>query len=88
MVYFQTKKSQFGYILDGFVMEDVCVFMDIWSILRLFHTLHVHFVYFVVIWIIFPCVGILFQKNLAPIKILVSNIKSKSIFSTYLQSAI
>jgi hypothetical protein len=38
-------------------------FMDIWSILRTFDTFYGHFVYFVVIWYIFPRVGKLHQEK-------------------------
>jgi hypothetical protein len=37
--------------------------MTIWSILRPLEIFHVHLVYFVVIWYIFPCFGILYQEK-------------------------
>jgi hypothetical protein len=33
MVYFQTKKSQFGQILEGLGMGNVVIFLTIWNIL-------------------------------------------------------
>jgi hypothetical protein len=50
--WFSNQKSQFGNILEGLAMENLCIFIDF-------------LVYFVVIWNIFPRFGILDQKNLA-----------------------
>jgi hypothetical protein len=50
MAYLQTKKSEFGYILEGLAMQDV------WYILRPFGPFYGHLVYFVnfiIIWYIF-----------------------------------
>jgi hypothetical protein len=63
MEYFQTKKSQFGSILEGLAMEDVEIFFDIWSILRPFQIFYGHSVYFMVICYIFPRVGIVHQEQ-------------------------
>jgi hypothetical protein len=41
--------------------------MAIWYILRPFDKFHRHLEYFVVIWYIFPCFGMLYQKHLATI---------------------
>jgi hypothetical protein len=54
MVYFQTKKSKFGYILDGLGMGNVGIFMTIWNILRPFGIFYGNLLQFVVTWHIFP----------------------------------
>jgi hypothetical protein len=35
MAYFETKNPNLGHFLYGFALEDVRIFYDIWSILRL-----------------------------------------------------
>jgi hypothetical protein len=52
---FSDQKSQFGYILDGLTMEDVCV-IYVWTFSLLCeHLIYYkgHLVYFMVIWCIF-----------------------------------
>jgi tetrahydromethanopterin S-methyltransferase subunit E len=49
MVYFQTKKSQFGQILEGLGMGNVVIFLTIWNILWPFGIIYGRSVYFVVI---------------------------------------
>jgi hypothetical protein len=44
-------------------MEDVGIFMAIWSILRSFGIVCGHFVQFMVIWYIFSCFGMLCQEK-------------------------
>jgi hypothetical protein len=48
MVYFKTKKSQFGYFVEGLGMENVVY------ILRPFGVIYGRLVEFVFIWYIFP----------------------------------
>jgi hypothetical protein len=67
MVHFQTKKSQFGSILEGVAMEDVGIFYD-----RLVYFTANWYTYFMAIWYILWSFGILFpillcctKKNLA-----------------------
>jgi hypothetical protein len=68
MAYFQTKKSQFGEILEGLSMEEVCIFYGhlvylnvIWYSLWSFGTFYGHLVCFIVIWYILPRFGMFFQ---------------------------
>jgi hypothetical protein len=51
---FSNQKSQFGLILEGLAMQDVGIFMAIWSVFRPFGRFSGHLVYFVAIWYIFP----------------------------------
>jgi hypothetical protein len=44
-------------------MEDVGLFMEIWSILQPFGILYGHLLYFVVIWYIFPRFSMLRQEK-------------------------
>jgi hypothetical protein len=62
---FSNRKSQFGYILEGLAMEDVGIFLAIWSILRQFGLFYGNLVYFVVIWYIFTVLVCCTKKNLA-----------------------
>jgi hypothetical protein len=75
MIYFQTKKSQFGKILEGLPKEDVGTSMAIWSILLPFGIVCGHLVYFVAIWYILRSFGMIFpilvsctKKNLATLE--------------------
>jgi hypothetical protein len=59
MAYFQTKKLQFGEILEGLAIEDVGIFcghlvyfVAIWYILWPFGIFYGYLVYFMVIWYI------------------------------------
>jgi hypothetical protein len=47
MAYFQTKNRE---ILEGLTMEDIGIFMAIWSLLRPFRIFYGLLVYFMVIW--------------------------------------
>jgi hypothetical protein len=57
MVYFRTKKSQFGYILEGLGVENFGIFMTIWNILRPFGKFYGSLVLFRVIWYYFSRFG-------------------------------
>jgi hypothetical protein len=54
---FSYQKSQFGYILDGLAMQDVCAFYDHLVYVWPFDTFYDYFVYFEVIWYIFSRFG-------------------------------
>jgi hypothetical protein len=61
---FSDQKSQFGYILEGLAMEDVCILSDIWSMYgHLIYFMDIWYRYSVVIWYIFPRFGLLFQEE-------------------------
>jgi hypothetical protein len=63
MVYFHTKKSQFGYILEGHGMENFGLFYDnLICILWKFDTSFGHLVYFIAIWNIWWSFGIYFHR--------------------------
>jgi hypothetical protein len=62
---FSNQKSQFGSILEGLAMQDVVIFMAIWSILRPLGTFRGPLVYLMAIWYLFSRFGTLYQKNLA-----------------------
>jgi hypothetical protein len=79
MVYFQTKKSQFGYILEGLGIESVGIFYGrleytyyrhllyviiIWNILRPFDIFFDRLVYFVVIWYNIPQIWYVAQRKI------------------------
>jgi hypothetical protein len=63
MVYFQTKNRNFGTFLRALQWKMFVYFMDIGSILGPFDIFYGHLVYFVVIWYIFPRVGILHREK-------------------------
>jgi hypothetical protein len=63
---FLNQKSHFWLILESLAMEDVGIFMAIWSIFQPFGRFSGHFVYFVAIWHIFhPVLVCCTKKNLA-----------------------
>jgi hypothetical protein len=75
MVSFQTKKSQFGKILEGLAMENLGIFYDhlvyltaIKNILWPFGTFCGHLVHFVAIWYIFPILVFCTKTNLATLR--------------------
>jgi hypothetical protein len=49
--------------LEGLAMENVGIFYDHWSILWQLEIFYGHLVYFVVIWYIFPRLGILYLEK-------------------------
>jgi hypothetical protein len=63
MVCFEYSKTKYGYILGGLGMENASIFSSIWNIFQPFCTFCGHLVYFVVIWYIFPHLGMLNQKE-------------------------
>jgi hypothetical protein len=63
IAYFLTKKKQFGLILEGLGMEDVGIFYGHLFYLLLFGIFCDLFVYFIVIWYIFPRFGTLYQDK-------------------------
>jgi hypothetical protein len=63
MVWFQTKDPNLGKFWRVLLWKILVFFMTIWSILRPFEIFYGHFIYFVVIWYIFPCFGILDQEK-------------------------
>jgi hypothetical protein len=65
MVCFQTKNPNLGKFWRVLLWKILVYFMTIWSTLRPKEIFYGHFVYFVVIWCIFPRFDILDQKNLA-----------------------
>jgi hypothetical protein len=65
MVYFQTKKSQFGQILEGLRWEKINVFMAVWNSLQTLGIFCDHLVLFVLICCIFPVLVQCSKNNLA-----------------------
>jgi hypothetical protein len=49
--------------LEGLAMENLGIFMTIWSILRPLEIFYDHLEYFEAIWYIFPLFGILDQEK-------------------------
>jgi hypothetical protein len=65
MAYFQTKKSKFGYILEGLAMDDVGIFGTILSIVVPFGIFCGHFRYFFIFGIFSLVLVFCTKKNLA-----------------------
>jgi hypothetical protein len=65
MVCFQTKNPNFGKFWRVLQWKILVYFMTIWSILEIFNG---HFVYYVVIWYIFPGLVFCTMKNLATLQ--------------------
>jgi hypothetical protein len=63
MVCFQTKNPNLGKFCRVLVWKILVYFMTIWSTLWPLEMFYGHLVYFVVIWYIFPCFGILDQEK-------------------------
>jgi hypothetical protein len=61
--YIFKPKSPIWVNFEGLSMEDVCIFMTIWSVLLPKVTFYVHLVHFVVIWYIFPRFGLLYREK-------------------------
>jgi hypothetical protein len=60
MVYFQAKNRKLGTFRGVMQWKMLVYFLDIWSILRPSDILNGRLVYLVVIWYVFPRVGILY----------------------------
>jgi hypothetical protein len=63
MVCFQTKNPTLGKFWRVLQWKILGSFMTIWSIFRPLKIFYVHLVYFVVIWYISTCFGILYQEK-------------------------
>jgi hypothetical protein len=63
MVYLNAKNITNGYILEVLGAENVGTLMASWNILSSFGIFCRHLVYFVVIWYIFSCFGMLHQEK-------------------------
>jgi hypothetical protein len=76
MVCFQTKNPNLGKFWRVLLWKILVYFMAIWSTLRPLKIFYGHFVYFVVIWYIFPRFDILDQKNLATLLAMIVGVKT------------
>jgi hypothetical protein len=63
MVCFQTKNPNLGKFWRVLQWKMLVHFMSIWFILRSLKIFNGSLVYFVVIWYIFPCFGMLYQEK-------------------------
>jgi hypothetical protein len=88
---FSIQKSQYGSILEGYILENSNIFydhleyfMDIGDILRTFGIIYDRLVNFVSNWYIFSCFGIMYQEKSGNPGVSVV-IFSKHFFDSYTQ---
>jgi hypothetical protein len=79
MVCFQTKNPNLDKFWRVLLRKMLVYFIDIWSILWSFGIFYRHFVYFVVIWYVFPVLVFCTKKNPATLQTCLVRLASLSV---------